>query len=88
MTGQIADKADPGQSALAVERANAGHNASSRLQRRHERREMAIDAFFGPVGAVIAVPSLIRQAWITSGRKRNQARFPRKIQAPRQYQQA
>ena len=81
-------RAAPGQSALAVERANAGHNASSRLQRRHERREMVIDAFFGPAGAVIAVRSLIRQAWVNSGRKRNQAKFPRKIHAPRRHQHA
>ena len=46
-----------------AERTNVWHNAFSRLQRRYERREEVIDAFFDLADTIITVRSLIRQAW-------------------------
>ena len=67
MAGQIAHKGEkaPLQAGQRwpVERANAWHNAFSRLQRCYERREEVIDAFFDLADAIITVRSLIRQAW-------------------------
>jgi len=67
MTGKIAHKGEkaPIQASQRwpVERANAWHNAFSRLQRCYERRELVIDAFFDLADAIITVRSLIRQAW-------------------------
>jgi len=67
MTGQIAHK---GQKApiqarqrWPAGRTNAWHNACSRLQRCHERREDVIGAFSGLAGTIITMRSLIRQAW-------------------------
>ena len=69
LAGQIARKGEkaPLQAGQRwpVERTNAWHNAFSRLQRCHERREEVIDAFFDLADAIITVRSLIRQAWIT-----------------------
>ena len=67
LAGQIAHKGEkaPIQASQRwpVERANAWHNAFSRLQRCYERRELVIDAFFDLADAIITVRSLIRQAW-------------------------
>ena len=67
MTGRIAHKGEkaPIQAGQRwpVERANAWHNAFTRLQRCCERREEVIDAFFDLADAIITVRSLIRQAW-------------------------
>ena len=69
LAGQIAHKGEkaPIQAGQRwpVERTNAWHNAFSRLQRCHERREEVIDAFFDLADAIITVRSLIRQAWTT-----------------------
>lgn len=48
-----------------VERTHAWQNAFHRLARCYERRLTVIDAFFDLADAVITVPSLIRQAWMT-----------------------
>jgi transposase len=67
MTGEIAHKGDkaPIQAGQRwhIERTNAWHNAFSRLQRRCERNEDVIDAFFGLADAIITVRRLIREAW-------------------------
>jgi hypothetical protein len=67
MTGQIAHKGEkaPIQAGQRwpIERTNAWHNASGRLQRCYERREDVIDAFFDLADAIITVRSLIRQTW-------------------------
>jgi transposase len=67
--GEIAHKGDkaPIQAGQRwhVERTNAWHNAFNRLQRCYERRQAVIEAFFDLADAIIALRSLIRQAWTT-----------------------
>jgi len=67
--GEIAHKGDkaPIQAGQRwhVERTNAWHNGFNRLQRRYERREVVVAAFFDLADTIITVRSLIRQAWTT-----------------------
>jgi hypothetical protein len=67
MKGEIAHKGDkaPIQAGQRwhVERTNAWHNNFNRLQRRSERAETVIDAFFDLADAIITLRRLIREAW-------------------------
>jgi hypothetical protein len=69
LNGKIAHKGDkaPIQAGQRwhVERTNAWHNAFNRLQRCYGRREVVIEAFFDFADAIIALRSLIGQAWTT-----------------------
>jgi hypothetical protein len=57
------------RAALAC-RTNARHNTFNRLQRRHERREEVIDAFFDLADTITTtVRSLIRQGFLPPGLK-------------------
>jgi hypothetical protein len=66
MTGEIAHKGDkaPIQAGQRwhVERTNAWHNGSNRLQHCYERREDIIGAFFDLADAIITVRRLIRES--------------------------
>ena len=80
ITGEIAHKGGkaPIQAGQRwhVERTNAWHNSSNRLQRCYERDQDVIDAFFDLADTIITVRRLIREAWTLYRWKGRPARKP------------